>query len=489
MSQIQMKRSDVRLDPDPRRLITKPYLPADLATSAGKSRVRHVIDRILEMPTEEAAATLCRIRNDFGDRHGDLDGLLHRGFSAVAHEVPDPAGLSIETCRLIGAYFMHEYSIEGAAFTNPSIVEAPDQSGVPAGSVRVIISVRAVGEGHISSIEFRTGLVGPDASITVDHPAPPVSGDRRAPVFDRSLFIQKLHEIGAREDLVDDTLLDLGAEFTMPDLDRALLQLDQRSRHTTAAQHVIQVIHWLASSNYDLSFPPESDISQRVLFPAGPSESRGMEDARMVRFSEPDGESIYYATYTAFDGFSILPQMIETSDFKTFRIATLNGRAARNKGIALFPRRVDGRYAALARSDGESNYLMVSDHVRFWHDSERIQIPTRPWELMQIGNSGSPIETSAGWLVVTHGVGPLRSYSLGAILLDLDDPRRVIGHLREPLLTPNADERDGYVPNVVYSCGSFLHNGHLLVAYGASDTSASFASVPVDELLTELTRI
>ena len=246
-------------------------------------------------------------------------------------------------------------------------------------------------------------------------------------------------------------------------------------------------MRWLASSNYELAFSEETDVSQRVLFPNGPAESRGMEDARFVRFIDPDGAAVYYATYTAFDGFNILPQLIETSDFLTFRIATLNGPAARNKGIAIFPRLVSGRYAALARSDGESNYFMQSDNMRFWHDAEQIQIPTRPWELMQIGNSGSPIETEAGWVVMTHGVGPMRSYALGAILLDIDDPSRVIGHLSEPLLVPDESEREGYVPNVVYSCGSLVHAGRLVIAYGASDTSTRFATVEVEALLTELT--
>jgi predicted GH43/DUF377 family glycosyl hydrolase len=246
-------------------------------------------------------------------------------------------------------------------------------------------------------------------------------------------------------------------------------------------------MHWLASSNYEVTFPPQSELSQRVLFPNGPSERRGMEDARFVRFVEPDESVLYYATYTAYDGFNILPQLIETVDFHRFRIATLNGPAAVNKGIAIFPRRIAGRYAALARCDGESNYLMRSDHIRFWHDAEQIQLPARPWELMQIGNAGAPIETDAGWLVVTHGVGPMRRYALGAILLDIDDPARVVGQLREPLLIPDEGEREGYVPNVVYSCGSLIHGDRLLVAYGASDTFATFATVEVDALLAELT--
>jgi predicted GH43/DUF377 family glycosyl hydrolase len=307
-------------------------------------------------------------------------------------------------------------------------------------------------------------------------------------MFDKALFAAKLDEIGAGAELIGQALGPLSDRFTMGDLEAALADLHRREGFSKLVQEVTQMMHWLASSNYELSFATSSDLSQRVLFPSGPTESHGMEDARFVRFTEPDGSVVYYATYTAFDGFTVLPQLIETSDFGVFRIATLNGPAARNKGIALFPRRVGGRYAALGRSDGESNYLMVSDHVRFWHEAERIQMPTQPWELMQLGNAGSPIETEAGWLVVTHGVGPMRRYVLGALLLDLDDPCRVIGDLKEPLLTPNESERDGYVPNVVYSCGSIVHDDQLVIAYGASDTSASFASLSLDALLGELTR-
>jgi predicted GH43/DUF377 family glycosyl hydrolase len=363
---------------------------------------------------------------------------------------------------------------------------APDQSGVPAGSVRFVLSLRAIGEGHLSSVEFRTGLIGRDARITVD-PAPrPLSGERRAPVLDKKMFGLKLGEIAALDADVEHVLDQLGDTFTMEELE-AVLAGEARRDPSAHVAHAISTIHWLASSNYGLTFPPESAISQRVLFPAGPAESRGMEDARFVRFQDGDGQSTYYATYTAYDGFNILPQLIETADFRTFRMTTLNGAAARNKGIAVFPRQVDGRFAALGRSDNESNHLMFSDNIHFWHDTQRIQEPTRPWELFQIGNCGSPIETEAGWLVITHGVGPLRTYALGAILLDRDDPRRVVGHLRDPLLEPDESERDGYVPNVVYSCGALVHDGTLVLAYGAADTSTRFATVPVDALLSALT--
>ena len=488
MAPVTVTRSEVRLVPDPHRRVAKPYATIDHGQHEGKSRVEEMLDRILAMSPEDVEHTLQEVRVGFADRHDDFDGILHRGFSAVAHLISDSAGLSDNMRRVVGAYFMHEYSLEGAALTNPSIVPAPDQSGAPAGAISVIVSLRAVGEGHISSIEFRTGLIGPRGTIEIDPPGTPMTGSRRPPLFDKALFTAKLGEMDVGAELVGQAMGDLSDRFTMTDLEASLADLERRQGFSIAVQQVTQVMHWLASSNYELGFPDSSDLSQRVLFPSGPSESHGMEDARLVRFTETDGSVVYYATYTAFDGFSILPQLIETSDFRTFRIATLNGPSARNKGIALFPRRVDGRYAALGRSDGESNHFMVSDHVRFWHESERIQMPIRPWELMQIGNAGSPIETEAGWLVVTHAVGPMRQYALGALLLDLDDPGRVIGHLREPLLVTNDSERDGYVPNVVYSCGSLVHNDQLVIAYGASDTSTGFASVSLDALLGELTR-
>ena len=248
------------------------------------------------------------------------------------------------------------------------------------------------------------------------------------------------------------------------------------------------MLHWLASSNYVTSFPESTDISERVMFPASPTESNGMEDARLVRFVHDDGRVVYYATYTAFDGHQILPQLIETTDFASFRIATLRGECAQNKGIALFPRKLDGQFVALGRHDNVNNFLMTSTDVRSWHETDLIQEPKRPWELVQLGNCGSPLETEAGWLVITHGVGAFRRYALGALLLDLDDPWRVIGHLKEPLLIPIADERDGYVPNVVYSCGSMIHADHLILPYGFADTGAGVATIALDDLLTHLSQ-
>ena len=487
MVAVPLVRSDVQLRPDPRRVVTRAFIPSGVSTHDGRDRAQHVIERVLSMAPDEVTRTLAGVRDGFAARHVDLEATLARRFQMLTRWIDDPDALSPDVRALLGAYFTHEYAIEAAALTNPSLVPAPDQSGTPDGALRVVVSLRAVGEGHISSIEFRTGTVGRDGQVRIDPPQPPVHGERRSPVFDRALFGAKLVEMEVGPDHVGEILGRLGDHFTMTELEASLAEVEVESPVLQDRELTDQAIHWLAASNYELTFPPGSALSQRVVFPAGPAESRGMEDARFVRFEDPDAPPVYYATYTAYDGFHILPQLIETADFETFRVATLNGPAARNKGMALFPRTVGGRYAALGRLDNENTFLLRSDNVRFWHDSEPIQVPVHPWELIQIGNSGSPVETAAGWLVITHGVGPMRTYALGAVLLDLEDPSRVLGALRDPLLVPTEEERDGYVPNVVYSCGSLVHEDHLVIAYGASDTTSSFATASVDALVTELT--
>jgi predicted GH43/DUF377 family glycosyl hydrolase len=486
MSHIPVVRSPVRLLPDPTRRIVRPYLPPDHGL-IGPSRVQRILERVSALSPQELDTTLTGVYEAFAGRYVSFDDVLMNGYAVVEPWVVETEVTDDAAKRLIGAYFLHEYSIDAAALTNPSIVAHPDQKGLTEGALRIVISLRAVGEGHISSIEFRSGEVGPDGDISVDLPGAPFHGTRVTPLFDKTVFNKKLEELGTDTVLIEDPLRQLRERFTMAELDAVLLTLESDPMSSPATPQMIHTMHWLASSNYEIVYSNGEDLSQRILTPGGPAESHGMEDARFVRFTESDGSSVYYATYTAYDGFNILPQLIETTEFRTFRVATLNGLAAVNKGIALFPRRIGGRYAALGRSDGESNFLMMSDHVRFWNDADRIQVPVRPWELIQIGNAGAPIETEAGWLVITHGVGPMRQYALGAILLDIDEPARVIGHLREPLLVPNEDERDGYVPNVVYSCGTLLHGANLVIAYGMSDTSAGFATVPLDALLSALT--
>jgi predicted GH43/DUF377 family glycosyl hydrolase len=393
---------------------------------------------------------------------------------------------SPERRLLAGAYLTSEIAFEAAAVTNPSMVPAPDQRGVPHGGMRFVMSLRAVGEGHLSSIEFRTGVVLADGSVTVD----PVSrrvetGERRPPVYERKLFGVKLGELGADLGLSARVLDRLPRHFGPRELDDALSVLDDEAR--AVSHETVKLIRWLAASNYLLEFDPETSIGERLLWPEGPFEQRGMEDARFVHFVEGDGTTTYYATYTAYDGFEILPQLIETNDFRSFEITTMNGRSAQNKGMALFPRLIDGRYVVLSRPDRENIHLLRSDNPRFWSaPSIPLRRPRQPWELIQMGNCGSPIETSAGWLVITHGVGPMRTYRLGAMLLDLERPQIVLGDLPLPILEADEDERDGYVPNVVYSCGGIVHGDHLVLPYGVSDRRTAIAIFSVSQLLEEL---
>ncbi len=491
MDALRMTRHEsVRLVPDARRVIVKPFLPGDEIFPDGSSRLQLMLERIMAMPEETVTETLNAARKDFVGRHRDLDAVLerHAGIIAARFEQAGLADATLDRLHLIGAYFTHEYSIEAAALGNPSIVTAPVQTGVEAGAVRFIMSLRAVGEGHRSSIEFRTGIVRADASIVLD-PASEfaVTGARTPHAYDKQFFATKLAEMAMLNDVERRVLVQLDDEFTMAELEAAIVALEDDHIERSISGETTRVLHWLASSNYSTSFPAAIDISERVLFPSGPTESHGMEDARFVRFVADDGAIRYYATYTAFDGHNILPQLIETADFTSFRVATLSGRAAHNKGMAIFPRLIDGKFVALGRHDNMNNFIMTSTDIRVWRDATVIQEPERPWELTQLGNCGSPLETDAGWLVITHGVGPFRRYTLGALLLDLDDPSRVIGHLNDPLLSPNDDERDGYVPNVVYSCGSMIHAGHLVLPYGYADVGASVATIALDELLNRLT--
>ncbi len=485
MLQVAVTRTTHRLLHDPSRVIVKPHLPGEeIYTPDGKSRVKVVLERILAIPDREVSGILDNVFRDFVHRHRNFKQALQHNFQMVEHHLEQDIQLSEERRLLIGAYFTHEYSIEGAALFNPSMVPAPDQSGLASGEQRFIMSVRAVGEGHISSIGFRTGVIDKRCDLTFD----PVNryanaGSRKTPLYDKHLFGSKLKELGAEHHIASLVLDPLPERFTFEDLERELASLDEQHLSRAIAHETIKMVHLLASSNYLVEYPHESAVSERIIFPAGPRETQGMEDARFVRFVHDDGSVIYYATYTAYDGFEILPQLIETKDFLSFRVATLNGACAQNKGMALFPRLIDGKYTMLSRFDKENSYLMRSDKVRFWSETQMLQAPMRPWELIQIGNCGSPIETEAGWLVLTHGVGPMRCYAIGALLLDREDPSHVIAHLPDPLLVPEEDEREGYVPNVLYSCGGMVHRDNLVIPYAFSDVGIKIALVQLPDLL------
>jgi predicted GH43/DUF377 family glycosyl hydrolase len=480
-------RTPHRFERDPKRVIIKPYLPGEEIGPGTGSRAGLLMERILAIPEDEVRDVLAKTLAGFSHRHADFEGVLERHFGLVAH-LAGSAPLSRERKLLIGSYYTNEYSIEGAALFNPSIVVGPNQDGVGAGQHRFVMSLRAVGEGHISSIEFRTGVVDAASTLAFDRPGPrPITGSRTAPYwYDKRLFRVKLTELAAGNELAWTVLDTLPERFSLAELEQSLISLEAHGPPVAISFETIRLIRVLAASSYITTFPEESALSERVLFPAGPHETRGMEDARFVRFVDDDGRATYYATYTAYDGFGIMPQLIGTDDFRTFRIGTLNGPAAQNKGMALFPRRIRGKYVMLSRRDRENLHLATSDEIGHWADVRPLLQPTRPWELMQIGNCGSPIETAAGWLVITHGVGPMRRYVLGALLLDLDDPSKVVGHLREPLLEPEESEREGYVPNVVYSCGCMVNGEDLVLPYGLSDGAVGVAIVAIPELLAKL---
>ncbi len=481
-------RTRHRFLPNSRRVLAKPYLPGEETLLPGPSRAQLLMARILAIPEAEVAALNATIMQRFDGRHRHFREMLERQFEALAVHVPDPAAVSADRRLLIGAYFTHEFAVEAAALFNPSIVAAPDQSGVASGALRFVMSLRAVGEGHLSSIEFRTGVLDAAALITIDAPGTNLVGGRRTPpgYFHKARFATKLLELGAVNDLSSSVMNRLGVQFTLEELEASLLALEAHGPPPAVWFETVKIVRMLASSNYVTTFPADSALAERVIFPAGPNESRGMEDARFVRFSAADGRVTYYATYTAYDGFSILPQLIETDDFVRFTISTLNGVAAQNKGMALFPRPIDGKYVMLSRKDRENLHLATSSDVHHWNEVVELYRPQHAWELLQIGNCGSPIETDAGWLVLMHGVGPMRRYAIGALLLDLADPRRVIGHLPEPFIEADEDEREGYVPNVVYTCGAIVHAERLTVPYGFSDAGIAIAQVPLADLLEAL---
>jgi predicted GH43/DUF377 family glycosyl hydrolase len=426
-------------------VLLRPFQPsrADIA--------RRIVARILALSDEQAAGLLTDILREFGGRHEHAEKFFQNRFSQVTLYLSPGPPPSPERQLLIGAHFTNEYAIEAAALFNPSIVPHPDQSGLPAGRLRFILSLRATGEGHVSSLTFRTGTLGPQAEIDLAPPAPfLLEPDRlRIAAYTKKLFLHKLEEAGVPNDFCRRVLDRLHEDFTLKELHAVLLASGLTDTSDLAATRAARGILHLAESNFEVDFAPDTPLSRRVLFPCAPSQSNGIEDARFVRFLRDDGSFIYYATYTAYDGKITLPQLLETQDFLRFKFSTLNGPSVQNKGMALFPRKVNGKFVMLSRQDDENILIMFSDHLHFWSGPKVLFAAAQPWEFLKLGNCGSPIETEAGWLVLSHGVGALRKYCLGALLLDLNDPARVIGRLREPLLSPQADEREGYVPNVV----------------------------------------
>ncbi|HEY0549553.1 MAG TPA: glycoside hydrolase family 130 protein [Verrucomicrobiae bacterium] len=477
---IHAKRIGPTLVPDRSRVLMRPFRPTtdDIA--------RRIVAQVMALSEAEVARVLRGVLAEFGDRHHAVEKFFANRFTKVRYLLSDKKKLSTKRQALIGSYFTHEYSPESAALFNPSIVPHPDQRGVPRGALRFILSLRATGEGHISSITFRDGVVSAQHRITLTPPVDFATEPEGVPnvAYDKHLFARKLGDLGLHNKFCRGVLDQLDDSFTMNELLRVLATKPRNAEASdAAAERASRGILLLAQSNYEVRFAEGQPVSQRVIFPSTPSQSNGIEDARFVRFANDDGSFTYYATYTAYDGKIILPQLLETSDFFHFKFITLNGPAVQNKGMALFPRKIDGRYAMISRQDDENILIMFSDNIHFWADPEILLSPAEPWEFIKLGNCGSPIETEAGWLVLSHGVGAMRKYCIGAFLLDLKDPTRVIGRLREPLLAPNEAEREGYVPNVVYTCGALLHGRELVIPYAMSDSATSFATVSLDKLL------
>jgi predicted GH43/DUF377 family glycosyl hydrolase len=480
---VSVTRINSRINPDYKKVIPRFF-------NTGDVRARTLIERILHMQEDEASNLLHEVLNEFSLRYKNIKTIFTRHFELINYLITEEELiiLSEEKKQIIGSYFTMEYSIEAAALFNPSIVEDPDQRGAGIGQKKVIISFRATGESHISSIVFKQALLDENAMIHLE----PSGRFIREGVMtqqkkdSKSDFKNLLDRISLPENLGTAILNELKDQFSYKEiehvLENALLTIEAPFEKKKIRFDILGRVN----TNYELHFSTDSLISERVIFPVTRTEKNGIEDARFVRFIEDDGSATYIATYTAYDGSFILPQLIITTDFCHFKIAPLHGKAAINKNLALFPRKINEQYVMLSRIDNINNYIMFSDDIFVWEEATLLQQPKFPWEFVQIGNAGSPIETEKGWLVITHGVGPMRKYCLGASLFDLDNPTRELGRLKEPMLVPNEDERDGYVPNVVYSCGSIIHGNKLFIPYAVSDHASSFATVSLSELLDEI---
>jgi predicted GH43/DUF377 family glycosyl hydrolase len=480
---MDLKRTNVLIKPNNARVLVRPFEFADT------QRAMRIVARVMSLTDDEVDRLVNDLLSEFHGRHQKARQFMLHRFEYARQYLLTDAPVSENRMLLIGGYFTQEYALESAALFNPSMVWHPDQSGLADGSRRFVLSLRATGEGHVSSITFRSGTVDANCNIALD-PTPRfvTTPDMEPNVdYEKTLFMRKLVELGFGNGFVEQVMNSLDDLFTFDELQSAVAMVRRQQRMKIAEFEVVaNAILALGKSNYEFTFSPEQSLPERAIFPYSPSQTNGIEDSRFVQFHDDDGSVHYYATHTAYDGRVTLPELLETSDFLRFRISTLNGPEVRNKGLALFPRKINGSYAMISRQDGENVYLMYSDMLHFWYTKQLIAKPTYPWEFVQLGNCGSPIETKDGWLVLTHGVGPMRKYSMGAFLLDLEDPSRVIGRLAEPLLAPNENEREGYVPNVVYSCGGVVHNRQLIIPYAMSDYASTFATVGLDELLATL---
>jgi len=486
-SKVKIYRKKLSFLPDESRVIAKLF-------GLDKMRIYKVFDRVLKLSDQEKARILEQIIANFDKRHKNVKRIFKDNFDEIVKhlDITIYNDLSLENKLLIGAFFTLEYSIESAALFNPSIVPHPFQTpeDMANQNLKVIISFRAVGEGHMSSVVFRSGTLDKQGNIKMDPLSHLVEMAKviHSAEYSKQDFVMKLSDMGHYQSIksIFDDLLD---NFTEGELNESIKHFREKGILTQKEERAIDTLYWILRSNYEIEFHDDSDISERVIFPRSTTDIRAIEDARFVAFSNGNGSFTYYAPYTAYNGISILPQLIETKDFFRFRIRTMTGPGSQNKGMALFPEKINGKYAMISRNDNENLYIMYSDKLNYWENPVLIREPKFFWEFIQIGNSGSPIKTEKGWLLLTHGVGPVRTYSLGAILLDLNDPSKVIAELKDPLLVPRETERNGYVPNVVYACGALLHNEWIVLPYAASDTRSGIVKFKLNDLLEQLTPV
>jgi predicted GH43/DUF377 family glycosyl hydrolase len=481
---VSVIRKNVKFMPDSSRVVARYFM-------SGEERTKELVGRILVMSNYDVTHTLEQINRGFARRHRNISAIFYRHYENIMPIIVEmqinEMDLSEDRKLLIGSYLTMEYSIESSAFFNPSMVEDFDQSSLEKGEKRVVISFRATGEGHVSSIVFRRGIIDKDNNLRMMRIGDDIEKAEilHKMMFNKKRIMSKLAEMHTL-DIYSSILYDLPDLFEYSAFKNALTIELANPIISKEKREAYEEVIWLMDSFYDIQFKHDSDISERVIFPISDTESRGIEDARFVRFVDDDGSESVMGTYTAYNGHSILSKLITTEDFYTFRIMPLYGEGSQSKGMALFPKKINGKYAMLARIDGVNNYLMYSVRPNEWKNPQIIQRPEYPWEYTQIGNCGSPLWTQEGWLVITHGVGAMRRYCVGASLFDLDDPSKEIGRLSEPLLTPLEDEREGYVPNVVYSCGSLIHNNSLILPYAVSDYSSTYAVIDLAELLEAL---
>ncbi|MEN6521394.1 MAG: glycoside hydrolase family 130 protein [Armatimonadota bacterium] len=480
--QVQVERLPIRIEPDPRHVLSR-FFPAD------EQQTRRRISRVIALSEDDTERILSQLVEQYTGEHYDITAVWQENFHRVESMLPENCpSLSQARQQLIGAYFTMDYAVEAVALFNPSIVEAIDQSGMSPGSTRFGMSLRAVGEGHVSSIVMRNGVIDADNNITLDRP----SATRRAlveevnPEFQTALIRRTLQNLGALGNL-EELVLDRSGEMVSlaevySELERVREEVSSPAQWQQARDNLVS----LMESNYRLKIPEGAGLSELVIFPVSQNESRGIEDLRLVKFTEDSGNVTICGTYTAFNGYTIFPTMLVVRGNGSVQSHTMSGRHAQNKGMALFPRKINGKFVMSGRLDGENLYIMESDNPLVWNEGRISQKPKYWWQFSVIGNCGSPIETKDGWLMLTHGVGPMRQYSIGAVLLDLEDPTRIIGELEEPLISPSEDERVGYVPNVVYTCGAMVHNSSLIIPYAVSDVVTKFARVDLEELLSAL---